>query len=97
MIIKCVHKDCNTKFEMIGSIRRCNEHRTKPPKNPRISFINPIKINGKETHYQMLDSDPYRMYLYHLDKMKEENLPVANKHKHRWFNRNNCISNSIKN
>ena len=77
-----MHQDCNTKFPMVGTRRTCETHGTNPPKmTPRKM----IMINGKEAQFSMFASEPYRMYLYLLDKMDQNNLPVLNKLTKKWF------------
>lgn len=84
MKIRCTKDGCIEEFEWSGraTSRRCPTHSAKIT-NTRLR-----RAKGSTTRlpiFPMFTSDPYRMYLYHLEKMKKDNLPVVNKSPFKWW------------
>ena len=85
--------NCNTKFEQVDRSRICLQHRTnKLAKNPQKRMVK-RQVGFRLPQFEMLHSDPYRMYLYLLEKMEQDNLAIINKPKHRWWKISRSINN----
>ena len=83
---------CKNKFEQKGGRnRKCSEC-TPIQKPPKIYDISTRSRKANEPQFQITQNEPYRMYLYLLDRMGNLNLPIKRTQTHKWYKTETKIS-----